>query len=319
MMAYLSSKALFTALELGVFDSLDRDGPGTAEEVGARIGLPERPARVLMLALLGEQLVRRDGGRYRNDPAATTYLVRTNPQYVGALVEHQVAHYNKFARLTEALRNDRALHVGENYSTAFGADEAWARRMAEATRGTYILMAEDLASMVRLDGHRHMVDLGCASCVYSIGFVRTHPDLHITAVDSAPVAAVGAHNVAASGLSDRITVQPGDIFTDRYPECDAALLSNVLQGFDRERAGRLIAHICDWLPVGGELVLHTHLPERATAPFPYQFGMILVVNNTQGGEAHDEEITRRWCTEAGFRDVQIQVVSPISSVVRATK
>lgn len=319
MMAYLSSKALFAAMELGIFDSLDRDGPGTAEEVGARVGLAERPARVLLLALLGERLVRCEDGRYRNDPAATSFLVRTSPEYVGALVEHQQAHYRKFDHLTEALRTDQPVQLGENYSTAFGDDQAWARRMSEVTRGTYILMAEDLATKVRLDGHTHMVDLGCASCVYSIGFARTHPDLHITAVDTAPVAAVGARNVEAAGLSDRITVQPGDIFTDTYGDCDAALLSNVLQGFDRERARRLIAHICSWLPTGGELVLHTHLPERANSPFPYQFGLILVVNNNQGGEAHDEAVTRQWCAEAGFREVDVEVVSPISSVVRARK
>ncbi|MEN3306317.1 MAG: hypothetical protein V7603_2519 [Micromonosporaceae bacterium] len=65
MTAYLSSKALFCALQLGVFDAL-ANGPAGAEEVGAKLGLPERSARVLLLALAGEDLVSRMDGRYHN-------------------------------------------------------------------------------------------------------------------------------------------------------------------------------------------------------------------------------------------------------------
>lgn len=53
MTAYLASKALFSAIELGVFDALEK-GPVTAEELGERIGLAGRPAAACCLPYSGK-------------------------------------------------------------------------------------------------------------------------------------------------------------------------------------------------------------------------------------------------------------------------
>lgn len=315
MTGYLSSKALFSALELGVFDALEK-GPATAEELAARLGLPERSTRVLLVALWGEQLVERTDGQYRNHPAASAFLVSGSPRYMGSLATHQNTHFMKFAHLTDALRENKPVQLGENYSVAFGAD--WARHMANVTRVSALLMAENLAARIPLTEHRRLVDLGCASCVYSIAFARANPHLRVTGVDHPDVAAVGQEFVTAAGLEDRITVGSADIFADRF-EGDVALISNLIQGYDSERAAALVAQVYSWLPEGGELLIHSHLPERAGVPFPYMFGLILLVNNTMGGEAHSEELHRQWLSAAGFRDVEVVEISPISAVVRARK
>lgn len=318
MTGYLASKALFSALELRVFDALEK-GPSTAEELGEQIGLAGRPARTLMLALLGEGLVGKEDGRYANEPIASTYLVTTSPQYMGALAAHQGTHFGKLTQLTDSLKQDKPVRAGENYSGAFGDDKAWARRWAEITRASSLLMAENLAEAAHLDGHRHLVDLGCASCAYSIALARANPGLRITAVDQPGVAEVAAEFVEAEGLSGQIAVGPSNIFSDTFAGCDVALLSHVIQGFERDRARQLIEHIYGWLPAGAELLLHTHLPERAQTPFPFLFGLILQINNTQGGEAHDEDLTCRWLREVGFRDIRVTTASPISALIRAVK
>jgi len=318
MTGYLASKALFAAIELGVFDALDKE-TCTAEELGEQVGLAGRPARTLLLALLGEGLISREGDGYRNEPIARTFLVSASPQFMGALAAHQGTHYGKLAQLTDSLKQDKPVRTGENYSGAFGDDKAWARRWAEITRASSLLMAENLASQVRLEGRSHLVDLGCASCAYSIAIARSNPGLRITAVDQPAVAEVAAEFVAAEGLAEQVTVRPSDIFADTFGDCDVALLSHVIQGFDRDRAAQLISHVYSWLPAGGEVLLHTHLPERAQTPFPFLFGLILQINNTQGGEAHGEDLTRGWLLAAGFRDLQVTAVSPISALIRAIK
>ena len=318
MTGFLASKALFSALELGVFDALE-EGPCTPEELGARLGLQDRPARVLLFAMEGEGLVRREAGRYANNPIASTFLVRGSAEYMGALAGHQNSHFGKFVRLTESLRDNQPVRAGENYSAAFGADQHWARRMSQVTNASAVLMADNLAAKAALDGHRHLVDLGCGSCVYSMALARANPGLRITAVDSPAVSEVANEFVAAAGMQDRILIRPGNIFEDRFEDCDVALLCNVIQGWDRERARQLVEHIHDWLPAGGEFLIHSHVPERATVPFPYLFGLILLVNNTQGGENHGEDITCQWLQEAGFHDIRVAEVSPISALIRATK
>lgn len=321
MMGYLGTKALLTAVELGVFDALER-GPATAEEVAARAGLPQRSTRALLSALEGERLVHNDGGTYRNDSAASTFLVSGSPDNVISLVEHQNAHFAKFVRLTESLREDRPLQMPDDYylNKPFGSDGSgytdWADRLVKVMTTSNTLFGR-LGPKVSLEGHRHMVDLGCGPCMYTIDFANAHPHLRFTAVDNGPVAERGRRNIEAAGLADRVHVRPGDIFNDRFPECDCALLSNTLQGFSQEKARGLIEHIGSWLPAGGELLIHGHLPLEA--PFTYQFGLILMVNNSEGGEPHSEDLMRAWFAEAGFTSVDIVPVASIFTLARARK
>ena len=131
MTAYLSSKAIFSAVQFGVFDAL-ADGPSTAEEVAARVGVPERSARVLLLALEGEELVARADGRYRNTPTANVFLVSSSPRYMGVLARHQDNHFAKLVELDEALRSGRPVTLAEQYTgdySAFHAATSWAPKV----------------------------------------------------------------------------------------------------------------------------------------------------------------------------------------------
>jgi N,N-dimethyltransferase len=317
MFGYLSSKAVFSALELGIFDALETR-PGTAEEVAAELELPERSVRLLLLALLGSELVVLDGDVYRTAPDVAPYLLSDSPQYVGSLAAHQAAHFGRFAHLSEAIRQNAPVPTGlAGDHPAFGGPERFARITRTAAM---MMMAEGLARHAPLQGRRHLVDLGCGSCVYSIALAKAHPDLRVTAVDRPSLQQFASASVADAGLSDRITVREGDILVDRFEPGEVALLSNVAEGYDAERAAKLVKQVYDWLPEGGELLLHSHMWEQAETPFPFTIGLILLVNNGQGGEPYGAAVTRGWMEAAGFREIHPAItVSPISAVVRAVK
>jgi N,N-dimethyltransferase len=317
MFGYLSSRALFSAIELGVFDALE-ERPATAEDLGKRLGLAARPARLLLLALLGEQIVNRDGEMYRNAPVASRYLVGTSPDSIVPLAAHQAAHFAKFSQLTQALQDNAPVRMeAQGDHPAFGGPE----RFAQITRtAATMMMAGGLAEHLASVGRQHLVDLGCGSCVYSIALAKANPDLRITAVDRPSLCQLAGSEIASAGLGDRINVRPSDIFVDSFTGADIALLSNVAEGYDPARAQALIRHVYEWLPVGGELLIHSHMWEHARTPFPYTVGLILVVNNAQGGEPYGEVVTREWLTDTGFTTVDPAVaVSPISAVIRAVK
>jgi len=319
MTGYISSKAMFVALELRLFDALE-ESPSTAEELAAQLNLAARPTRILLLALVGLRLVHKVGDGYRNLRLASTFLVSTKPQFMGPFATHQDTHFTKFSHLTDSLRENKAVTLGENYSAAFGAGDDWARRLVRVARTSAILQADNLAAKASLKGHRHMVDLGTGSAAYSLALARANPNLRVTAVDQPAICQVAEEYVAEAGLTHRISVHPANIWADTFPGCDLALLSHVLGGFGGpEKSRRLLKHIYDWLPAGGELLIHGHVPARSKVPFPYLMGLILIVNNTQDGEIYDEEVICAWLAAAGFPKVSVTVVSPISALIRATK
>src|SRR3954467_5265128 len=85
--AFFASRALLSAVELGVFTTL-ADGPLDLEALRKRVGIHDRGARDFLDALVAlGMLVRHKDGRYANSPETSFYLDRNKPTYIGGLLE----------------------------------------------------------------------------------------------------------------------------------------------------------------------------------------------------------------------------------------
>ena len=106
--AFRASKALLSAVELGVFTAL-ADGPLDLKTLRKRVGIDERGARDFLDALVAlGMLVRRPDGRYANSAETDLYLDRNKPTYVGGVLESSITrHYDVWGALTAALRTGK--------------------------------------------------------------------------------------------------------------------------------------------------------------------------------------------------------------------
>ena len=84
--AFFGSKALLSAVELGLFSELAH-GPLDAEPLRQRLGLHPRAAHDFFDALVALGMLERADGRYRNTAETDRYLDRAKPSYVGAWLE----------------------------------------------------------------------------------------------------------------------------------------------------------------------------------------------------------------------------------------
>jgi 2-polyprenyl-3-methyl-5-hydroxy-6-metoxy-1,4-benzoquinol methylase len=319
MTGYITSKAIFSGLEIGLFNALEQSDQ-TVATLAEHLGLALRPMRILLTALRGEHIITCDGDYYHNSTWARPFLVSSSPKYMGGFATHQNIHFNNFARLTEALLTNTSITKRvkkDGYSNeGAGAVEAreGTRRFIQALHGSALLQAEELAAKVPLPEMHQLLDLGCGSGAYSITFAQANSSLHIIARDYPAVCEVAQEYVDQAEMSGRIEFSPGDILRDTYPEgCDVVLLSHVLDGYGQEQGQHLVQRIYDYLPVGGTLLIHSHVPSRARVPFPYAFGLILLAN-TEEGEVHDEDVIREWITSAGAHDVTITEITPLSTL-----
>lgn len=323
MTAYLQSKAAFVAVELGLFDALEK-GSRTIESLAAELGIERRPARALLFALQGLQLVSRDGVKYQNSDEASRFLVTGKPEYMGSFAEHQDRHFGNFSKLTKAIRENtsitgRVLKDGySNQGAATNEGRAGTDRFIQAARVSSRLQADSLATTAPLSGVGRLLDLGCGSGDYSVAIARKNPEIRIIAMDYPAVCDLAGRNVAEAGVDDIVEVRPNDILRDPWPECDAILLSHVLDGYGPERAAKLIEKVYSALPTGGRLLVHAHMPSLATGVFPYLFGLILL-GNTEEGEVRDVDDVMGWVRNAGFRDVETCSVSLLSGLLTAYK
>ena len=75
------SKALITAVELGLFSELAEAGALDAETLRERVGLDSRDARAFFDALLALGMLEREHGMYRNTPSSELLVSPSKPSY----------------------------------------------------------------------------------------------------------------------------------------------------------------------------------------------------------------------------------------------
>jgi len=110
--AYAGSKALVSAVELGLFTTL-ADAPLTGEVLRAKLGLQPRGATDWLDALVSLGMLERDGDLYANTAATDLYLDRGKSTYIGGMVAGMAADLSHSDSRTAALRTGRPHIEGE--------------------------------------------------------------------------------------------------------------------------------------------------------------------------------------------------------------
>ncbi len=261
-LGFWASKALLSAVELGLFTALAA-GPKTEPELREQIGIHPRAARDFFDALVSIGMLRREEGRYANTPETDLFLDRNKPSYVGGLLEMANARlYSAWGSLTEALR------TGEPQGEAKGAEDHFRvlysdpqrlRMFLQAMTGVSLGPAQVLARRFPWQRYQSFVDVGCAQGGATAEIARAQPHIQGVGFDLPEVQPIFEEYVARAGLADRLRFQPGNFFTDPLPRADVLLMGHILHGVDLERKRMLLAKALEALPDGGALILHEKL------------------------------------------------------------
>src|SRR5262249_51830087 len=102
--AFRRSKTMFTAVSLGVFDSLESQPASSAALAGA-LGVNADALERLLDACVGLRLLRREGAIYTNTPTAATYLSAQSAARMTGYVKYSDAVLWKlWANLEDGIR-----------------------------------------------------------------------------------------------------------------------------------------------------------------------------------------------------------------------
>ncbi len=309
--AYRKLMVVDTACELDVFTHLDQC-PRSAEELAGRTDARRLPLEALLDVCVGLGLLRFEQGRYANCPTAEIYLVRGRPLFLGDVFRVFAAEASQWLSLKELVTTGR--------SAGHGPVDLGARRFTMAMHALGMLgEAEALEEAVDLSGRRDLIDVGCGSGLYSIRLCRRYPELNATLLDRPAVLDVAEEIVAASGVSERIALAPGDMLSDSYGEGrDVVLLSDVLY-LESDKCLDILRAAHRALAPAGLVVIRGHFsdPEGGQNPFSALFDLARLF----WGEDRESMPLRRvldWLAEAGFTTVRSFPLTERSMCIVAT-
>jgi hypothetical protein len=320
-LGFWGSKALLSAVELGVFTELSAGGALDGEELRERLGLHPRSAMDFFDALVALGMLERDDGGYSNTPATDLFLDRGKPSYVGGLLEMANARlYGFWGSLTEGLRTGAPQNEGKtggNFFEALYSDPERLAQFARAMSSVSVGAAQAIAAKFPWRDHGSVVDVGCAEGAVPVQIALAHEHITGGGFDLPPLEPIFHGYVAGSGLADRLSFTPGDFFSDPLPDADVLVMGHILHDWDLDEKKVLLRKAYDSLPEGGALIVYEAIIDddrRDNA-----FGLLMSLNmliETPGGFDYTAADCQGWMREAGFGDTYVEhLVGPDSMVV----
>lgn len=256
---FVYSQVLYACVRSGLLERL-RDGPATAEELAARIGLPADATRTLLEAAATLQLVEpvRDG-RYALGVQGATVL---GAPAVKAMIEHHAVLYADLADPLALLRGEHRPTALQRYwayaatptpgDLAPGAVAAYTELMSRSQP----LVAHEVLDAYPLRSHRRVLDVGGGDGTFLCALAARAPHVHVTLFDLPPVAARAKERFLAAGLAARAEAVGGDFRADPLPAgADLVTFVRVLHDHDDDTVMGLLRAARAALAPGGRLLI----------------------------------------------------------------
>ncbi|MFQ5992417.1 MAG: methyltransferase [Nitrospiraceae bacterium] len=297
---YWETKILLTAVRLDLFSVLDGKEL-TLSQLAQRMEAHERTLGLLVNALVAIGVLQKDADRVANTTVASTYLVRSSPEYVGHLLILHDAEWNNWGELENTIRTGRSpvsRHV-------FEADPELGANVLAVLHRVGQQSGPALAKRLSLDDVRSMLDLGGGAGTNAIAFCTTYPQLTATVFDLPSTLKVAERTIKEAGLESKIALLPGDFHTDPLGgPYDLVLMSDILHYQDPDQNAALVRKVLPHLTDGGRLVIKDRfLEESGTSPAWTTAFAVHILLNTDRGRCYTTTEAMHWMQQAGFRAV----------------
>ena len=291
---YADSKVLLIANELGVFTAIGSGGR-RGDTLARSCRTTQEGMRLLLQALAGLGLLRQQAGRYWNTPLALKFLDNRSPLAITNLLWLLNHHWSDWTGMARAIRRGRP-----GWATVTKTAE-FRRRFALAMQErSHVLAPPTIASFRLPRNAARFLDLGGGAGSYAIALARHYPTLQGLVIDQS--VAVARRLIRQQGLTDRVKVQTGNLFTlPLATGFDVALLSNVLHDFSEKENRRLLRRIYQSLRPGGKLfIVEYFLNPAGIRPAEAAIFSLLMYAFTDTGHCSAWKEAEGWLATAGF-------------------
>ncbi len=324
-LGFWASKALLSAVEIGVFTEL-ANGPEEFAKLAGRLGLHPRSALDFLDTLVALGFLTRSGALYSNTPQTDLFLDRRKPSYIGGILEMANARlFGFWNHLTEGLRTGRPQNEAREDSTsspftALYADPSRLKGFLAAMSSISHVANLAIAKKIPWEKYKTYADVGTAQGDLAVQIALANPHLKGTGFDLPEVGPIFEEYAEANGVSDRLHFQPGDFFKDPLPRVDVITMGHILHDWNLDEKKMLIAKAYEALSPGGAMVVYDAIIDDDRSR--NVFGLLMSLNmliETPGGFDYTGANCIGWMRQAGFREAYVEHLAGPDSMVVGVK
>jgi ubiquinone/menaquinone biosynthesis C-methylase UbiE len=276
---------------------------------------------MLLDALCGVDLLRKQNDRYALSPESEAFLVSSKPSFQGGIFKHISKQLMaKWMHLSESVKTGKPATTVNQQKEGAAFFEQFVEDIFPMSYGA----AQVLGEALKLPAARETVnvlDIAAGSGVWGVALAQKSNHVHVTAVDWPGVIPVTRRVAKRYGVLDRFNFIEGDINSvglgNNY---HVATLGHIIHSEGEARSRKLLGRVYDALRPGGTIVISEFTPnEDRTGPANALIFALNMLVNTDEGSTYTFSELRSWLTAAGFKDVrQLEAPAP-SPLILANK
>lgn len=299
---------LVAALELDVFDTLQRIGPSPVEAVAEAIGAPIDHTRSLLDGVVALQLLDQFTDVYELNDAAKRYLVSDGPATMADLIGVAPGPHENWTRLADTVRNGRPTTPIEDDPAAFYVP------LVEGTFTTMFRCASRADLKLRYSALTapRVLDLGAGGAPWSIAVLKACPDATAVVNDLDGVLDVARAKAAEHEVIDRCEFLPGNFHDVAVDDgaYDIVFLGHICRTEGADGAQHLIERAFRALKPEGRIVLADYFTdvERKFNPHAVIMGATMMASTEKGFTFTHQQFSE-WLTAGGF--TRLRLIEPI--------
>lgn len=299
---------LLAALELDLFDTLDRTGPTAVGSVAEELEVSEPHLRALLDSLVVLGLLEQYRDVYGLNDTAERYLTRTGEASMVGLVPVAPGPHSNWAGLAETIRNGRPATPIDDDPAAFYVP------LVKGTFTTMFRTASRADLLVRYSSliAPRVLDLGAGGAPWAIAVLKACPDASAVVNDLPEVLGVAEQMAAEHGVADRCEFRPGDFHEVALEErtFDLAVLGHICRTEGEDGARHLVERAYEALRPGGRVMVADYFvdPEHKFNRHGVLMGMTMMTSTVNGFPLTNEQVVG-WLRNVGF--TALRLIEPI--------
>src|SRR6266513_5740189 len=239
--AYAPPLIISAGVSNKVFDSLEH-GEKTSEEIAEETGASARALRILMNALVGLNLLKKNRqGKYSLTPESAAFLLSKNPGthagFFGTITPQIIS---RWLRLSDIVREGRPA-VAINQETE--GTEFFSQLVERIIPMSYPPAQKlgDHLKLAKTKNEMRVLDLAAGSGIWGIALAQKSTRVRVTAVDWAGMIPTTKRITQKFGVGDRFNYVEGDMLEANFGSgYDIATLGHILHSEGEGRSRRLL-------------------------------------------------------------------------------
>lgn len=319
--AFALSRSISTAAQFGIADQL-KDGPKSADELAAALGLHARSLYRMMRALAGAGVFSEDADRRFSLTPLSELLRSDAPESLRAFATFIANHVNfkTWAELPYSIQTgQRAFdHIyGEFYFDWIEQNPAEGKVFNDAMTSMSLGAGASILAGYDFTGINKLVDVGGGHGLLLAAVLQQYPQMKGVLYDAAAVVAAHALNTVP-GVAERCEVVGGNFFDSVPAGGDAYILKHIIHDWSDDECVVILNHCRAGMTGNGKvLIAEMVLPER-NAPGVSKLLDLEMLQFMTGCERTADEY-RSLLDRAGFELTRIVHTPSPYSVIEGVK